>query len=302
MRSAVYAICGILILAATCAGQQAPVGAATSRAVMVSQDGTSSGELDSFAAQIAQQIMKKHLKSVAVFGAVGTRPSELTEDGKAIGDEISAALAKTANAFQVVDRATLRDFVKKNGVSEAMVVSDALANWIGRKAGIAGYVVLRIGEVSNGRVRAAAELFKPSGYDGDSLGKVKTELELSADQKRMGFRLLDSDWNKPTISESEAKKLPPERSPHCVKCSPPEFTDALRRGTGRNAYESVAMYVTVFPDARVGDVAVVKPGPFGMTIIAVETILQKWHFAPASDGDGKPMAFRTMIEIRYQTY
>lgn len=302
MRRAFYAICGILILVVTCAARQALIGAASSGALMASQDPTSSTELDSFAAQIAQQIIKKHLKSVAVIGAAGSEANDLTEDGKEIGDEISASLTKKASGFQVVDRATLRDFLKKNGVSDAMVVSDALANWIGRKAGIAGYVVIRIGEVSNGRVKIAAEFFKPSGYDGFSLGAVKTELELSADQKRVGFRPLDSDWNKPTISESEAKKLPPQRSPHCVKCSPPEFTDVLRQGGGRNAEESVAMYVTVFPDARVGDVAVVKPGPFGMTIIAVETILQKWHFAPAVDGDGKPMAFRTMIEIRVQSY
>src|ERR1017187_8781194 len=66
--------------------------------------------------------------------------------------------ARQASGFQVVDRATLREFVKKNGVSESMMVSDALANWITRKAGVAGYLVIQIGEVSKGRAKIAANL------------------------------------------------------------------------------------------------------------------------------------------------
>jgi hypothetical protein len=73
---------------------------------------------------------------------------------------------------------------------------------------------------------------------------------------------------------------------------------------GRSVDETVGMYMTVFPDGSVGELAVVKPGRFGMAVIItiVDTVLQKWHFKPALDQDGKPIPFRTLFEIRYQIY
>ncbi len=297
MRRVAFAICGTFLLGAASGSGQVPTTSAGTPAA--NQTATSSPAVDSFAEQIAKQIEKKHLKSVLVIGATGPKSYELTQDGQDLGDEISASLTKQANGFQVVDRVTLRDFVKKNGLSEVMVVSDNLADWIARKAGVAGFVVIQFGPVSNGKVRIGAELYKTNADDGDSLITVKTELELSADEKRVGFRPLDSDWNKPTIPEAESKKLPPDRSPHCASCAPPAFSQ-LARGQGRNIDETVSLYVTVLSDGAIGDLAIVKPAPFGMNTIAVETILQKWHFKPALDSSGKAIPFRVNIELRYQ--
>jgi hypothetical protein len=294
---------GCLLLAITvCFGPQANATDASTDIAAVSQVAESSPEIDALAAQVAQQITKKHLKSVAVFGATGPKTDELTQDGQELGEKFTAALTKQANGFQVVDRATLKEFAKKAGVSEAMVVSDVLAHWITRKTGVPGYVVIQIGEAAKGRVKITANLCKTSEYEGNSLSAAKTEIELSDDERRVGFHPLNSDWNRSTITIEEAKKLPPDRSPHCMTCPSPEFTDAARRDVGRNSGQSVAMYLTVFPDASIGDLAVVKRAPFGMTVTAVETVLQKWHFKPAEDGDGKPIAFRTIVEIRYQIY
>jgi hypothetical protein len=161
MRMIGQLICaiGCLLTVGTICGARQVSGSATSNGIpALSQTAASSPELDSLVAQIAQQIVKKHLKSVAVIGAVGPKANEPTEDGKELGDEISSSLTTRASGFQVVDRATLREFVKKNGVSESMMVSDALANWITRKAGVAGYLVIQIGEVSKGRAKIAANL------------------------------------------------------------------------------------------------------------------------------------------------
>ncbi len=302
MRQVVYSICGLLLLCAVGDARQADGTAAAAPTVVTSQAATSSPEIDSFAAQIAQQIEKKHLKAVLVIGAAGEDPAKLTQDGQEIGDEISAALTKNANGFQVVDRATLRDFLRKNGVSETMTVSDVLANWIARFAKVAGYVVIQIGAFSNGKVKIAANLYRTELGDVTLLGTTKTELALSDEQKRVGFRPLDPDWNKPTMSIEAAKKLPDERSPKCASCLPPQFSDYIRHAVGRSAEEGVGMYVTVFPDGSVGELAVLKPGTFGMTTIAVDTILQKWHFKPALDANGKPMAFRSFVEISFQSY
>jgi hypothetical protein len=302
MRQVVYSICGLLLLSAVCDARQAAGTAAAAPTVATSQVPTSSPEIGSFAAQIAQQIEKKHLKAVLVIGAVGGDPGKLTQDGQEIGDRVSAALTKNANGFQVVDRATLRDLLRKNGVSETMAVSDVLANWVARLAKVAGYVVIQIGAFPNGKVKIAANLYRTELGDVTLLGTTKTELELSDEQKRVGFRPLDSDWNKPTLSIEDTKKLPPDRSPKCASCPPPQFSDSFRHAVGRSAEESVGMYVTVFRDGSVGELALVKPGPVGMTTIAVNTILQKWHFKPALDANGKPMAFRSFVEISFQSY
>lgn len=289
MRRIICGICLMLIVGAVCGARQ------------TSHTDGSSPELDSFAAQIAQQIEKKHLKSVVVIGAVGRDASKLTQDGKGIGDEISTALTKRANGFQVLDREAFRDFLKKNGISEAMAVSDALASWTARISQVAGYVVIQIAEVSNGKVKIAANLYRVDLGDVTPLGTLKTELELTDEQKRVGFRPLDSDWNKWTISTDDAKKLPPDRSPKCSPCLGPHFPDSFRNSAGRNADLTVGLFVTVFPDGKLGDIAVVKQGPFGMTEFVVQDVLQNWHFRPALDVEGKPIAFRTMIEVRFQT-
>jgi hypothetical protein len=154
-RRTVSAMCVILFACAVCGARQVSA---------------SSPELDSFAAKIGRQIDEKHLKSVLVIGAVGRDPGSLTQDGQEIGDEISAALMKNANGFQVVDRATLRDLLKKNGVSESMAVSDALANWTARIAKVNGYAVIQIGGFSNGKVKIAANLYRTELGDGTPLG------------------------------------------------------------------------------------------------------------------------------------
>lgn len=299
MRRIFFGICVVMFFGVTCGAQQAAV---TSPSIATAVSGQASPELDALAALIAHQIEKKHLKSVVVIGAVGRDASKLTQDGQEIGDQISAALTNRAKGFQVVDRGTLRDFLKKNGISEAMAVSDALAAWVARISNVSGYVVIQIGEVSNGKAKIAANLYRADLEDVTSLGTTKTELELSDEQKRVGLLPLNSDWNRPTITIEDGKKLPPDRSPKCTSCPPPEFLDSIRHSVGRNGDETVGMYVTVFPDGKPGEIAVVKPGPFGMSQIAVGTILRKWQFTPAVDGDGKPIAFRINVEVRYQIH
>jgi Gram-negative bacterial TonB protein C-terminal len=258
----------------------------------------SSPAMDSFAAQIGQRILKKHIKTVLVIGACGTKPDGLTQEGQEIGDAFSAALTKQANGFQLVDRAELRAFAKRNGVSEVMTVSDVLANWITRKTGMAGYAVIQISSVSNGRVTIAASLYKKGQDEGDLQGTDKTELGLSADQEREGFHALNSNWNKPTFTIEETTKLPPDRSPRCISCPYPPFTETARRaGPGIN--ETVALLVTVFPNGRTGDIAIVKPARYGLNASVVETILYVWRFKPGLDEEGKAGTIRTVTEINY---
>jgi hypothetical protein len=301
MRRIVFAICVVMIGVAVCGARQAAVTSPSNRVVASAQTVAASPGLDALAAQVARQIEKKHLKSVLVIGAVGRDAGRLTQDGQEIGDEFSAALTKNANGFQVVDRAGLRDFLEKNGISESMAVSDALSTWIARISKVAGYVVIQFGDFSNGNVNINANLCRVEGEAVTVLDMAKATIGLSDEQKRSGFRLLELSWNKPTLTTAQTEKLPPDRSPKCTSRSTSEFAEVARRRAGRNADETVDMYVTVFPDGKVGEIAISRSTLAGLNEVAVETVLKNWRFTPAVGSDGKPMAFRTMVEISYQS-
>jgi hypothetical protein len=224
MRRVVYLICGMLPMAAACGALKAQVGPQSNAATTSSQTAASPSELDSFAAKIAEQIEKRHLKTVKVIGATGPKNSDLTQDGKELGDQLSAALGKHAQGFQVLDRATLRNSLNSAGVSDAMLVSDALANWIARKIAAAGYVVIQITGVSNGRASIVASLFKKGQDEGDLQTVLRTNIELSAEQKRDGFRPHDSNWNNATYSIEQLSHLPADRKAVCSSCPHPQFT------------------------------------------------------------------------------
>jgi len=290
---------GCLVIAGTiCCAQQTASLALSSGTPALHQTATPSPELDALAAQIAQQIEKKHLKSVLVIGAVGPDAGKLTQDGQEIGDEISAALTKKANGFQVIDRRTLRDFLDRNGVSEAMTVSDALANWIARKTGIAGFVVVQITAAASGRASIAVSLYKKGQDEGDLQTTVKSELELNPNEERDGFRPLDSDWDKATYSKEELSHIPANSQAACTLCPYPQFTEAARH-QGPGIRETAIIYVTVSSEGRVRDIAVVKPARFGLNASAVEAILYLWRFKPGLDAQGKAVSTRFPVEVTF---
>ena len=294
IRRIVCAVSCLLLIGSVCgAGRAQSAGMPD-----FTQTATSSPPLDSLAEQIAQQIERRHLKIVAVIGAFGPKTTELTQDGQELGDKLSAALAKQNQTFQVVDRVTLRNSLKSAGVSEAMLDSDTLANWIARKIAVAGYVLVQITAVTNGRASIVAGLYKKGQDEGDLQTTLKTEIELSAEQKRDGFRPLDSDWNKVTYSIEELSHLPTDRKAACGYCPFPQFTGAAhQQGPGIN--ETVVVNLTVLVDGHVGDVAVVRPARFGLSASAVEQILAKWHFKPALDAGGKATAMRLQVEVNF---
>src|SRR5579864_8071430 len=90
---------------------------------LIDQTPTPMPSFEGLAALMAQRILQKHLKSVVVIGAAGPKPDEPTQFGLELGDKFSMALAKESKEFKVGERGELREFVKKAGVSDAMVVS-----------------------------------------------------------------------------------------------------------------------------------------------------------------------------------
>lgn len=267
---------------------------------LIDRTPVSAATLDTLIAQMARQIIQKHLKSVAVIGAAGPMADEPTQFGLELGDKFSAALAKQSNEFRVEDRGELRALVMKNGVSDAMAVSDALANWIASKAGVEGYVVVEFTRVASGGAEILVTLYRTEKEDGYFLSSANTAMDLTLEQYTDGLRPIDSDWNKQTYTREEYSQLPFGRTPICDSCPRPEYTEAGRKKHA--ADETVKMDVTVFPDGRAGDIAVIKSASYGLTANSVEAILRTWKFKPALDADGKPMTVRLTVEVRFQLY
>lgn len=304
-RRVVFAMCLMLLLSAVCGARQLPIGGAGSvqhqpGIPLIDHTPTPMPSFEGLAAFIAQQIEKKHLKDVIVIGVAGPKPDEPTQFGSELGDKFSVALAGQSKAFQVGERGQLRDFVKKNRVSDAMVVSDALANWIAAKVGAEGYVLLKFLNVSPFRADVEAILCETAKDDGNFLEASNTAIDLTDNQYLNGFRAIDSDWNKETYTKDEYRQLPPSHLPVCSSCPQPEYTDAGRKERVTN--EKVNLEITVFPDGKAGNIVVLKSARYGLTASFVETILQRWKFKSALDADGKAIAVRLPVEAFFQLY
>jgi TonB family protein len=304
MRRAILTIGAMVLAVAVCnARQLAPAKPAPVQhqpgIPSVDRTPVSAPTLDALIAQVARQIIQKHLKSVVVIGAAGPMPDEPTQFGSEFGDKVSAALAKQSNELRVEDRAELRALVEKNGVSNAMVVSDALANWVASKAGVEGYMLVEFTRVASGGAEILVTLYRTDKEDGYFLSSANTTMDLTLEQYTAGLRPIDSDWNKETYGREEFRQMPAGRKPTCEWCPRPEYTEAARK---ERYQEKVIMDVTVFPDGKPGDIAVIKSARYGLTADSVESILRTWKFKPALDADGKPMAVRVPVEVYFQLY
>jgi TonB family protein len=258
----------------------------------------SAATVETLITQVAQQILQHHLKSVAVIGAIGPMPDVPTKLGLEFGDKFSADLAKRSSDIRVEDRAALREICKKNRVSNVMVVSDGLANWLALKALAEGYIVVEFTRAAGGGAEVLVTLYRTDKEDGYFLSSANTNLDLTLEQYTDGLRPIDSDWNKDTYTKDENQKLPPDSHPKCTSCPRPEYTQMARKE--RAAHEQVVLEITVFPDGTAGEIAVVKSARYGLTASSVELVLRKWQFKPALDANGKTTSIRLRVEIVFQ--
>ena len=234
MRRFSFAIGVMLLLSAVCGARQLPPAKSVPvqhqpRIPLIDHTPTPMPSFEGLVALVAQQIVQKHLKSVVVIGAAGPKVDEPTQFGLELGDKFSVALAKQSKEFQVGERVALREFIRKAGVADAMVVSDGLANWIASKASSEGFIVLKFLNVWENRADVEAILCETDKEDGKFLEASNTLIELSADQYSDGFRAIDSDWNKEAHPGKDGDTLPSDSMPVCAVCHQPEMTEVARK-------------------------------------------------------------------------
>jgi TonB family protein len=302
VRRLIFAM-GCLALTAVCNARQLSKGKASPvqhqpGIPAVDRTPVSAATLEALITQVAQQILQRHLKSVAVIGAVGPMPDVPTQFGLEFGDKFSAALAKQSSDFQVESRTRLREIAEKNRVSDVMVVSSGLANWVASKADTEGYVVVEFTRVASAGAEVLVTLYRTDKEDGYFLSSANTNVDLTLEQYIDGLRPIESNWNKDTYTKEENQQLALDHQPTCTSCPKPEYTEIARKE--RAMHEQVVLEITVLPDGTAGDVAVIKSARYGLTADSVELVLHKWQFKPALDAKGNATSIRLRVEIVFQ--
>ncbi|HUK31452.1 MAG TPA: energy transducer TonB [Candidatus Acidoferrum sp.] len=257
-----------------------------------------SPEIDDLALKVAAEIEKRRFARVAVFGAAGPG-NNLTKLGPVLGDALSEVLARIARGFEVVDRNALRARLQQERVAESMLIDGALATWASLKMKADGYVFVTVESVNSQNIVLAAHVYIAKDEDMAAVAGWQENMELPKSYLDAAAEPLNSD------AEIAARKGPIDpaqeglkSSVSCIKCPRPEYPEAARKFKHEG---DATLAITVTTDGTVQDIAVVKAAGYGFDGLAVETI-RSWRFTPAIDLSGKPVEFRTPIDIVWQLF
>jgi TonB family protein len=258
----------------------------------------SSLELDTVLADLAKEIQQRKFKAVVVIGAKGPG-DQISELGPELGDDISAGFSQLANGFRVVDRGQLRALLKRERVSDSMLSSDAIEDWIAGKANADGFVEVKIWSVKESQIVLTLSLYKHNGEDGKMLLMRRAGIEMDSDQLDAIRKLLNSDAE---IAARKGAIKPAELGlssmPVCIECDRPEYSDVARRAKHQG---KATIVITVTPEGAVNDIAVVKAAGLTLDAVGIQTV-KYWKFKPARDLNGMPVAARIEAELQWELF
>ena len=86
--------------------------------------------------------------------------------------------------------------------------------------------------------------------------------------------------------------------PSCLYCPRPDYSDELRR---QKVQGDVTLSVVVRPDGTATQVKVVKSSAAALEQKSVDTV-KKWKFKPALGPNGRPVAARVDVQVKFQVF
>lgn len=307
MRLFLVAACvflGSLVLPAACVAQQPPAqNPAQQESAPLAATPISELDIDVFAAKLAKEITKRHFSKVAVFGAMGPA-DELTILSPMIGDALSAALARHAKGFQVIERSAIRERLKQERISDSMLLTGTLADWVSQLMGAQGLIFVDFGFFDPPKITVTASLFDIRHEEEKATSTAKFSFVPDALQNDAASRPLYSDrtvrdeYNRIVDAWKRVSDNSQATHANCIYCPRPEYSQEARKAQlqGENW-----LLVTVTPEGRATDIAVVRPIGRSLDQQSIETI-KGWKFKPATDGDGKAISERIPVEVHFQLY
>jgi TonB family protein len=250
------------------------------------------GQIDALAARVAEELNKRHERTVVVFDFVGP-DKKSTALGQKIADDFSDALKKASPQFNVIDRTQITQAAETNRIAPQILQQPEMALWMAKK--------LRAAFMVFGRLESDGKNLKISVYsyrvsDGFSTKGFKTTVPLTEQMKS----LMDTP---PEVGKDQPATIPSAGKngysvPVCIYCPPAEVP---LQAAANHTQGTVVLEVIVGPDGRAHDVRVVNMLSDGLIESAIETVLS-WKFKPAISPDGTPTAVRQTIEVTFHLY
>ena len=113
-------------------------------------------EIDRLSTSMAEKISRSGKKTIAVVDFTDLQ-GNVTELGRFLAEEFSAALANAGKGFEVIDRVHLKSILKEHKLSESGLIDPATARKLGKIAGVGALVTGTITPFGE-RVRLSAKV------------------------------------------------------------------------------------------------------------------------------------------------
>jgi TonB family protein len=247
-------------------------------------------QIDALAARVAEELRKKHEKTVIVFDFVGP-DKKSTAFGQKIADDFSDALKKSGPTLSVIDRTQIAQGLKADRLAS---VYDTEMNLRLAKELKAAAMVLGTIELHDENLKIAVDSYRVT--DGKTIKEFKVKVPLTEQMKS----LIDTH---PDAGENQSATLPSGGAngyslPACIYCPQAQYS---AQGAKSHIEGTVILVAIVGPDGQAHDIRVVTALPDGLTEKAIEAV-RSWKFKPAKGPDGTPAAVRQTIEVSFHLY
>jgi TonB family protein len=289
-----------------------------------------SPELQELASRVSERIDQKGPKIILVADFIGPE-GKLTELGRDLGGQFSAALAKTNKDYQLLPRenisATWDSSLDLTHDADALEgrAARGLARTVNAQVVVTGTLVPKNGAVELRlkiwdipRAYGRSEVWDPVKLEDTSATIPLNEAQIAELAKelapasigpiRMTAGYIPPTSPKPQIPTiTDAAPGPdgtmvykPGRNgvgnPVCVACPSPQPSEEARRAKMGG---TVILLVTITAEGRATEIQVVSTPGYGLEEKAKEGV-STWRFKPAAGPDGKPVAVRSQIEVTFR--
>ena len=249
-------------------------------------------QIDALASRVAEELTKKHEKTVVVFDFVGPAKKS-TALGQEIAVDFSDALKKSSASLSVAGRPQIAQALEENRLSPQSLYNPELKLWFAKKL-TAEAMVLGTIEPDGESLNISVDSYNVK--NGKALKEFKVTMPLTEPMKLLADTPSDAGKDQSvTLPSSGANGY---SIPTCLYCPYAQFSPLAVKN---HTQGTVVLVVIVGPDGQAHNIRVVKGVSDGLTESAIETV-RSWKFKPATGPDGDLAPVRMTIEVTFHLY
>jgi hypothetical protein len=247
-------------------------------------------QIDALAARMSEALAKSKQKTVIVFDFAGPKQT-VTALGQKLGDDLSAALAKSGSAFDLIDRSRLHAALQQNPYAPDVIKFKSTAWWIAETIKADAFIW---GDLNVQGDNVMVDLNAYRVKDGKGITGLKVSIPLTPEMKDLARKVLE---------EHDAADYPEAGEdgtsfPACAYCPAVDFDDAAVK---RKMSGAILLEAVIGVDGIPKNIKVIVAMPDGMTEDAIKGV-KHWRLKPATDKNGNPVAVRQTIQVTFHLY